>query len=227
MVTIDSALTSSAFTRLIHFTHAPSLFHIFRDGELRSNADLAENSPQQLSPTDDDRFDGRSDLISCSFEFPNLHYQAVAAGRSVNYPDWVALALNRDLLRHPDVEFCPCNASRARGRYLRGGGQGLLDCWASPSIPLGLIRRPDHDPRLPTDLQAEAMIPSPVPLSSIGAVIVPSIAKARELYGLLQRYDLEPGRTVWRASRTMFDRGRLHDCIQRHRPVIEETWTPH
>jgi hypothetical protein len=40
---------------------------------------------------------------------------------------------------------------------------------------------------VPTDLQAEAMIPPPVLTSDVEAIIVSSAAKAREHYGMLKR----------------------------------------
>lgn len=219
---------AQAFTRLVHFTPARNLSHILRDGRLRSSKDLAERAPQQFSPTDRQRFDAHPDHLCCSFEYPNAYYRHQAGQKAeyVNYPNWVILCLEKDLVLRPGALFCGCNAATAGGSYLRPGPQALADCWANPSIPQGLIRRATHLATTPTDLQAEVLIPGPVPLSAVTGIIVAGEAVAREQQGILRRIHIDPDQIVWRVAPVLFDKFSLTAHIHGGRVPVETIWTP-
>jgi hypothetical protein len=56
-LSVASALARRPTTRLAHFTPARNVIPILSDGLIRSSKDLADNAPDQFSPTDHDRFD--------------------------------------------------------------------------------------------------------------------------------------------------------------------------
>ena len=225
---VVAAAASLPFTRLVHFTPARNLSHILRDGQLRSSKDLADNAADQFSPTDHARFDAHHNHLCCSFEYPNAYYRQLAGEKSeyVNYPNWVHFTLDRDLVGRPDTLFSGCNAAKGHGYYLKPGTRALLDCWANPSIPEGWIRRGTHHPGVPTDLQAEVLIPGPVSLSAVTGIIVASEAVARELYGMLRRVHLDPDQLEWRVAPVIYNKDSLRSHIHLGRTPTETVWTP-
>lgn len=225
----DLAFTAAAlgFTRLVHFTPARNLFHILRDGMLRSSKDLADTMPHQFSPTDKERFDAHPDHLCCSFEYPNAYYRHRASEKPeyVNYPDWVILTLDKNLVLRDGALFSGCNAARGGGRYLQAGAQALADCWANPSIPQGRLRKHTHLARVPTDLQAEALIPGPVSLSDVTGIIVASEAVAREQQGILRRTQIDPEQLIWKVAPVLYDKLALTGHIHNGRVPEERIWT--
>lgn len=171
-ITVREALAQLQVTRLAHFTPARNLWHILQDGQVRSSKDLADNAPEYFDPTDRERFDRNPDKICCSFQYPNGYYlsDARAKVKFVNYPDWVCLLLDPELVHKPGTKFCGCDAARQGGIHLREGGQALLDCFAKTAIPdTRWTRDRAHHPGAATDLQAEALIPGTVVVHSYRA----------------------------------------------------------
>lgn len=225
---VTDALSKVPVTRLIHFTPAINLVSIFGDRAIRASADLGSNSPWGFVPTDAVRFDARTTHVCCSFEYPNAYYQDRARAKSplINYPDWVSFVLDLDLVLREGTLFCPCNGAKGGGRYQGEGGDALLGCWADPSTPSGYRRSATHHPAVPTDLQSEVLIPGPIPLTSVTAIVVPSAEKARELFGVLEGFGLGPGQFEWRYAPLFFSKYELADALHYGNEVPEETWVP-
>ena len=183
---------------------------------IRSSKDLADNAPDYFTPTDRERFDRHPDKICCNFEYPNGYYLSLARRKPefTNYPDWVCLLLDAGLILRPGTLFCGCNAAKADGAYLREGGQALLDCYAEVAEPGGWTRGKRHHRGAATDLQAEALVPGPVDLSHLGGIVVPSEGAARQLYGVLSRYDLGPERFRWVVAPKLFERNTLSNYVR-------------
>lgn len=226
----DIVATAAAlpFTRLVHFTPARNLAHILYDGQLRSSKELAEAAPEQFTPTDRERFDAHSDHVCCTFQFPNAYYQDVASQKPahVNYPNWVILTLDKSLVLKPDAFFCGCNAAWGSGAYLQPGAQALAHCWADPSIPRGRPRGARHLPSAPTDLQAEVLIPGPIPVSAVTGIIVMTKEDAAEQQDILQRLQIDPGQRPWSVAPLLFDKCALARAIQRGDTPLETPFTP-
>ena len=226
-LTVTEALNSLGLTRLTHFTPARSLWHIARDGQILSSKDLADNAPDYFAPTDVQRFDRHPDKVCCNFEYPNGYYLSFAqqASAFVNYPDWVCLLLDAELLLRPGTLFSGCNAAKGSGAYLREGGQALLDCYAQVShIDSRWSRGPNHHPGAATDLQAEALVPGPISVSHVRGVVVPHEALARQLYGDLDRHGLGPQRFPWLIAEFFFDRNTLSSRVRYGGTMTETTW---
>jgi hypothetical protein len=227
-VTVAEALDRLKLTRLAHFTPSRNLWHIMAQGEIRSSKDLADNSPEAFSPTDHERFDQQPNKVCCSFEYPNGYYlyQAVRGDQYANYPGWVCLLLDPDLVLRPGTLFSPCNAARDRGKHLRAGGQGLLDCYASPSKVGAWPRSATHHPRAATDLQAEALVPGPIDLSHLRGIVVRAEDEALELYGVLMNAGFGPDRFSWIVSADFFDRDLLSWRLRSGQLIRETPWVP-
>jgi hypothetical protein len=226
-LTTGDALRALAVTRLAHFTPAFNLWHILEDEQIRSSKDLAENAPDYFGPTDFERFDRNPDKVCCSFEYPNGYYLSKARKKPhlANYPDWVCLLLDRELLLRPGTLFCSCNAATGSGAYQREGGPALLGCFApvaSPNAEWTRGRR--HHPGAATDLQAEALIPGPVELSHLQGIVVPAAQDAQSLFGTLNRYRLRPERFRWKVAPIFFDRDSLPRRVRFGGRIDETDW---
>lgn len=227
MTSVVSALEQVGLTRLAHFTPAKNLPHILRQGFVRSSKDLAENAPEFFDPTDLERFDDHPDHVCCSLEFPNGYYLAQARQKPSfqNFPDWVCLLLDPELVLRDGVLFAPCNAARGRGAYLESGGAGLLGCYSNPSRPGGWPRGPQHHPRAPTDLQAEALVPGPIELSHLRGIVVPSDAAASNEVDRLNLLAADAGSVSWIVAPTFFRKDELSSRLRFGGQIEEKPWS--
>ena len=170
---IRQECASRGITRICHFTQSRNLAHIFDDPlGLCSTRTLQEHDLPH-NPTDTERFDGRNDLICCSIEYPNTYYFIKVREREPLFKDWVVLMIDPSYLWHPETCFCPCNAARSCGGYIRTGIEGFLSLYApiSPGFT-AYSRSARHLPAAPTDIQAEVLLKDPIPLDSITGIAV-------------------------------------------------------
>jgi hypothetical protein len=225
---VDEVLDRLAVTRLAHFTPARNLWHIAQDGCIRSSKDLADHAPDYFDPTDHERFDRHPEMVCTSFEYPNVYYLAHARVKPqyTNYPDWVCLLLNRDLVRRPGSLFCDCNAAKHSGAHLREGADALLGCFADVSPTAGWHRSSNQLAGSATDLQAEALIPGPIDLSDVLGIVVPSADDALNQYGILALGNLGPERFGWVVSPVLFSTSRLVSAIKNGHDIEEYVWRP-
>jgi hypothetical protein len=227
MTSVRDAISVIGITRLAHFTPSKNLPHIISDELIRSSKDLADNAPDYFDPTDRERFDQHPDKLCCSMQFPNGYYLAQAREKPVftNYPDWVCLLLDVTLLERPGTLFSPCNAAKARGAYLKPGGDALMACYAPVSQPGSWIRGANHHRGAPTDLQAEALVPAPVELSHLEAIVVPSETAAMNEAGRLDQLGMSSAGISWLVSAIFFDRNALSSRIRFGGRIDEKIWT--
>jgi hypothetical protein len=225
---VGQVLAGLPVTRLTHFTPMRNIPGILGDGMIRSSKNLADKAPESFSPTDRERFDAHPDHVCCSFEYPNVYYlrQARAKSEYVNYPDWACLLIEPSVIERDGTLFCGCNAARGRGGYLRPGGQALADLWADPSVPMGIGRGRAHHPAVPTDLQAEVLVPGPILLSDVRAIVVQDAAIAAEMYATYAKWDLAPERLEWRVAPSFFGVAALVTRVRNGGTIEEVDWRP-
>lgn len=225
---VATALALLPVTRLVHFTPAMNLFSILRDGEIRPSDDLEGDGEPRFTATDSQRIDGHPEHVCCSFEYPNVYYQAQARIKNEfrNYPQWLSLIVDIDLALREGTLFYPCNAAKGSGRHGGTGPEHLLDMWANPSIPAGYPRRQSHHPAVPTDVQAEVQIPGAIPVSAVSAIVAESAERCQDLYGTLATYGLSPNRFEWRYAPLFYDRSGLIRAIHSGAHPPEHRWAP-
>jgi hypothetical protein len=224
---VVEVLQRRGVTRLLHFTPARNLPHILRDRRLRAVKELAEDVRAVYANTDPQRLDGQTDKISCSIEFPNGWYLRRVKGKTVNYPDWVYLVLDPLVAARPGALFCYRNAASGYGDRLKAGQSGLEECYA-PSV-VGAYDRtyrrgPHHSPAAPTDAQAEVLVPGPIDLSHIRAIIHPSPAHAAQEWARLGRLGLDPSVVEWASSPTLFDANATSNAAQSGGVIEITSW---
>nr|WP_234901228.1 DarT ssDNA thymidine ADP-ribosyltransferase family protein [Mycolicibacterium fluoranthenivorans] len=214
--------------RVAHFTPSKNLFHIIQDGQIRSSKDLADRASEYFAPTDLERFDRHPDKTCVSFTYPNGYYLSRARKKPQysRFPDWVCLLIQVRVLERSGVLFSPCNAATGRGAYAKEGPAALQACFSS-STPSGFTRGQRHHPRAATDLQAEALIPGPIPLSDLIAIVAPSADAAGNEYARLAIGGLNPDGLDWLIAPVMFDRDGLSASLRYGSPAVtEEPWSP-
>lgn len=215
-------------TRVAHFTPSKNLWHILRDGEIRSSAELAANAPEYFDPTDRDRFDEQPEMVCCSPQFPNAYYldKARSKPQFANFPDWSCVFLDPSLLSRPGVLFSGCNAAKRRGAYLKPGVEGLRESYAPVSVTGEHRRSGRHHPQAPTDLQAEVLIPGPINLNLVTGLAVPSSDAAGLEYARLDVSALDPDRFTWIVAPDLFDKNRLRNLLKYGGEISESAWIP-
>lgn len=226
---VAEALRALPFTRLTHFTPSLNLPSIVADGELRSVKALRDDVRACYRATDLQRLDGYPDKVCCSIQYPNGYYFDIARRKSdvINYPDWVCLLLDKDVVATGGTLFSPRNAAAA-GKRPAPGAAGLQACFAPSVLGQGgqtRTRGPRHDPRSPTDVQAEVLVTAPVPLSAIHGIVFPTAAAAEEEYGRLDRFGvLLPDHVQWIISPGMFDKIAIANAVRFGHGLEEAVW---
>jgi len=173
MKQIYQEVLSRGVTRLCHFTQSRNLAHILGDCSGIISRKTLEEQGMPHNPSDPNRFDGRNDLICCSIEYPNAYYFAKARQQDRLFRDWVILYIEPSYLWSEGTYFCPCNAAVNCGSYIKKGFASFQLLYAQTTPMLTFYNRSSkHLPALPTNLQAEVLIPNSISLSSIKAIAV-------------------------------------------------------
>lgn len=194
-------------TRLCHFTQSRKFAHILGTTRaLLPTQELRERYPDLLDVTDTERLDGHLGHVCCSIQYPNGWYFEKIRDKDPLFRDWVILTLDPSLLWERETLFSPRNAAAQRGSLIKGGWEGWLDVFQR-SVAGAQGRTRSRTPQMlascPTDDQAEALIPGPIPQSYITAVIVPDREKLLLEQARLRALDLEM--TVeWRIAPDLF-----------------------
>lgn len=158
--------------RLCHFTSSANLLHVLQSRLLKDRATLDREENVVVNPTDEMRLDGHREAICCSVEYPNTYYMDIAIKKQILFEGWVILLLKPDLLWSPDALFCEKNAAAGNGALIKSGELGYNAMF--PASAMGYPRKATQLLCSPTDLQAEVLIPGPVPLSQVVGMIMRS-----------------------------------------------------
>ena len=188
---IRDEATRRGITRLCHFTPSRNLGHIAADKEgVLASCHLKENEKNILNPTDLERLDGYLDHVCCSVQYPNAWYFRAARNREPLFLDWVVLFITPDYLWRAGTKFSPRNAATERGGLVQEGYEAFLALFAKSVGEYA--RGAGHPNFLPTDEQAEVLIPDRVRREDILAVAVCDEAQAKREDSRLELLGLKP-----------------------------------
>ncbi len=170
-------------TRVCHFTPARNVGHILTgtSGVLASTH-LRSDEREVFNPTDVVRLDGFPDHVSCSIEYPNGWYfpQSESQGAVVR---GLGGAVNKTRPVMESGNQVPNrNAAARRGAGVSEGLVAYQAMFASRVVGAYgqmFVRGPKHPDWLPTDEQAEVLIPDAVDLKEIMGVAVSSMNQAK------------------------------------------------
>ena len=186
---IEDGAAQRGITRLCHFTPSRNLAHIANDPRgILSSRHLAQDERSVLNPTDARRLDGYPDHVCCSIQYPNAWYFRTARSQERLFPDWVVLLVRADYLWHPGTKFCPRNAAAEHGRLVEEGAEAFDAMFANTVEGARRIYRrgPNHPDFLPTDEQAEVLVPDRIERQDVIGIAVHDEAQARREHSRLQ-----------------------------------------
>ena len=170
-------------TRLCHFTPSRNLAHIASDSRgILASRHLQGDEAAVFNPTDKERLDGYPGHVCCSIQYPNAWYFRRARENERLFPDWVVLLIDVRYLWHAGTLFCPRNAAAEQGRLVHGGVAAFDALFADRVEGTRTFRRePGHPDFLPTDEQAEVLIPDRIsPGDVVGVAVRDDDQAARE-----------------------------------------------
>ena len=134
------------------------------------------------NPTDLARYDGQPGHVCCSIQYPNAWYFRKVRSDERIFKDWVVLQLRPDCLLRQNVKFCTRNAAAGSGQFLAEGldaFNGMFAATVSGSQSRIYTRSPRHPSNVPTDQQAEVMIPDSIDPSDIMGIVVQDVSQAK------------------------------------------------
>ncbi len=183
---IRTSVLRRGIIRLCHFTPSRNLVHIVTDPQgVLATKHLTSEERAVFNPTDRERLDGHKGHICCSIQYPNAWYFEKARAKDRLFKDWVVLFIAPHHLWMPDTKFCPRNAAAGGGYWVREGADAFEALFApSVSGAYGKSRkRQSHRPGLlPTDEQAEVLIPDQVaPEDILGIAVAGEVQAKREI----------------------------------------------
>ena len=167
-------------TRLCHITPSRNLAHIIQGhlGILASKH-LMSDDRTVFNPSDMERIDGYGDHVCCSIQYPNAWFFRQARERERLFRDWVVVLIHPRYLWRSGTKFCVRNAA-ARGGSLVDVGWRAFEAMFADVVEGSVARkRNDHHPSsLPTDEQAEVLVPDRVELADVLGIAVYDGAQA-------------------------------------------------
>jgi hypothetical protein len=170
-------------TRLCHFTPSRNLVHIATDSVgLLASKYLEEAEQVVMNPTDRLRLDGFADHVCCSIQYPNAWYFEKAKAPQRLFRDWVVLFIRPEYLWRRGTKFCCRNAAANFGRGVAEGAEAFEALFAPAVVGASGVTRTRTDAHpawLPTDEQAEVLIPDAVSRGDVLAIAVFDESQAR------------------------------------------------
>ena len=183
-------LQNRGVTRLCHFTKFNRLTQIITSSE----GILASNSIRQdiKVVTDTARYDGELEYVCCSVEFPNSWFLRDSMKKDTDkiFKDWIVLYIDPAVLNIKNAKYCPCNASKASGRYICDRMETVSSIFARKIETFSYPRTPQMLSCCPTDGQAEILIKENIPRDYISGIAVGTKDVAGRIYSMLKLYDL-------------------------------------
>jgi len=174
---------------LLHSTHLyKNLPKILEAGQIESAGALrkrhgADSARRFLhDPVRYERYAVGLDYINCSLTEPN--FELLYKRSKTNWKsEWVHLALDLSLL-NDECRFSAVSAAKDRGAHVREGVEGLRGMFAEEvdgRARQSLLRN------VPTHPQAEVLIPGPIALSNVKAILVSDIRVAEEVQQIVEQ----------------------------------------
>jgi hypothetical protein len=215
-------------TRLCHFTPSRNLVHIATDSNgLLAAARLEDDEKAVFNATDRTRLDGFPDHVCCSIQYPNAWYFRKARDNESLFADWVVLLLKPHHLWAPGTKFCPRNAAASYGSGVAEGEHAFESMFA-PSVTgaynKAYTRSTAHPIWLPTDEQAEVLIPDRVAREDVLGVAVADASQAKREHARLTQLFVEVPPIV--IAPDFFQPSRLSEKLRSGRVPVETLFQP-
>lgn len=162
MSKFQNIFNSRCVTRLCHMTTIESLLSILDNNCGILATDFIDGD--KLIKIDQDRYDGHTDYISLSIQYPNLWYFNKKRN-NLDY-NWGVIFIDPKICDYSTL-FSPFNAATECGYYLDSGEYALSKCFEDKIVTPKNVTR-SRTPNMlkcsPTDDQAEVMIYHKIPV---------------------------------------------------------------
>lgn len=171
-------------TRLCHFTTLASALKILRSEKGIMASEFIDEDV--YSPNDVQRYDGKTNFICCSVEYPNTWYLDRIRNKDPLFNEWIILLIDPYLAALESSQFCPVNAATNKGMYINDGVKGFLDLFQQ-QIPISrrIFRSAGMLDACPTDGQAEVLIYKNISRNDIIGLVVENEGAAKRVSAAL------------------------------------------
>ena len=197
---IKQSATQRQITRLCHFTPSRNLVHIAADPRgILATSHLEENERAAFNATDLARWDGHKGHICCSVQVPNAWYFRKARTEDRIFRDWVVLFIAPHYLWMDGTKFCHRNAAARGGRDVAAGHaafEGMFAPRVVGAYDREYIRAAERADCLPTDEQAEVLVPDQVVREDVLGIAVKDESQAKREVARLQMLKQQVPRVV-------------------------------
>ena len=212
---IQASAKRRGITRICHFTPSRNLAHIALDPRgVLASAHLSDDERSVFNPTDDKRFDGHTEYVCCSIQYPNAWYFSTARDKEPMFKDWVVLLVHARCLWKPGTKFCPRNAAAEHGALVREGPAAFDSLFAQTVEGRRTYTRKPRQPNfLPTDQQAEVLVPDHIDRNDVLGVAVHSEIQARNELSRLKILAGQPPPFPWVIAPAFYDPSRLRSLL--------------
>ena len=223
--TIQGAVAQRGITRLCHFTASRSLGHIMTDPQgILATKHLQDDSKKVLNPSDPLRLDNHPDHVCCTIEYPNAFFFRTARSRAPTYfPDWAVLFIKPHHLWASGTLFFSINAATA-GSKGREGFDGFNGMFAQSVTGKRTRSRTNNQPEfLPTDIQAEVLIPDRIAREDLLGIGVADESQARREIASLKLLNV-PIPRIW-VSEALFGQKQILEMLNSGNRPDEQEYT--
>lgn len=178
IIEIQNDISSRKITRLCHFVHTNKLLHILNSSEGIKAVDYIDEDV--LEQNDKARYDGKTNYVNCSIQYPNYWYFRKVKDNNPIFKDWAIIFIDPIVMTWNTTMFCPVNAAKNRGKYIMKGYEGFKKIYQDR---LSFSRCPDRTPKMlsnaPTDDQAEVLVFQNIPRKYILGIALDSEENAK------------------------------------------------
>ena len=195
---IRERVARRGITRLCHFTPSRNLAHIVSGSHgILAARHLSEDEAETFNPTDRRRLDGYPDHVCCSIQYPNTWNFSKKRLEERLFRDWVVVLIDARYLWELGTKFCPRNAAARQGRLVGEGVAAFEALFADVVEGVhAYVRGPSHPEYLPTDEQAEVLVPDRIDLGDVVGVVVRDDSQAAREASRLRLLGLEVPRLL-------------------------------
>jgi len=179
---VARAISDRGITRLCHFTSLTALERIITDRALLDRQTL-EDGDEVVDFNDPFRHDGHRHHVCLTVQHPNVIMMDRLSANEHSQREFVVVCVRPSEMAREGVLFARLNAATNSGGLLAAGEDGFNQLYIQQPGPRPIYRSTAHAPSCPTDIQAEVLIPGPIPLSSALCIVTIST----EIAGFVRR----------------------------------------
>ena len=208
---------------MCHFTPSRNLAHIANDPKgILASQHLQAEDMAIFNPTDKERLDGYLDHVCCSIQYPNAWYFRKARRKEKLFQDWVVVLIKSHYLWRTGTKFCRRNAATEHGRLVREGADAFESLFAQTVEGAGdleFTRDLLHPAFLPTDEQAEVLVPDRIQRRDVLGIAVCDDTQAKREVARLKLLGREPPPIM--IVPEFFDPSRLSGLLRTDQTPVE------